>query len=410
MNHITINNLFDYIDNDVNYTNFYYYIGNNVENTLIVLGIVNDKIITYSNEWLYLIKTYYENKQALDVYNNIVNCYYTINNLSNKINYVPDDVVILISSFSTGTAHGYTFILYAIDKYLTDYKHKKVLIFNNSQQGILDLINHAIPNEKIISITNNQVYKINKGLFIPNIYHVWCNNTKNIATNIIKKIFYIENYEKYTHLLYKNLCIIKNTTTTNITNFFTVTYENSQKYADENNCILINPTDFNEVDLINILFRCKKFHVTWGTSYQKNYIYLSEICEKIICLYPHNFVHEYTDIYFDDKTDVYSVTNTLQKIKKLNKKNNDNFDWETYLDNYEDLRNAGINTQELALQHWYNCGSNEGRTDQNLNNDFDWKTYLDNYQDLRNAGINTRKLALQHWNNFGRNEGRTDKK
>jgi len=84
-----------------------------------------------------------------------------------------------------------------------------------------------------------------------------------------------------------------------------------------------------------------------------------------------------------------------------------NFDWETYLDNYEDLRNAGINTQELALHHWYNYGKNEGRTDKDIN--FDWETYLDNYEDLRNAGINTQELVLHHWYNYGKNEGRTDK-
>jgi len=42
---------------------------------------------------------------------------------------------------------------------------------------------------------------------------------------------------------------------------------------------------------------------------------------------------------------------------------NKNFDWKTYVDNYEDLRNAGINTKESALQHWYDSGRQEGRTD-----------------------------------------------
>jgi hypothetical protein len=88
-----------------------------------------------------------------------------------------------------------------------------------------------------------------------------------------------------------------------------------------------------------------------------------------------------------------------------------NFDWKTYINNYEDLRNAGINTRELALQHWNNHGIHEGRTYINIiDNNFDWETYIDNYEDLRNAGINTKELALQHWNNHGKNENRTDKK
>ena len=44
------------------------------------------------------------------------------------------------------------------------------------------------------------------------------------------------------------------------------------------------------------------------------------------------------------------------------------------------------------------------------NNDFDWETYINNYIDLKKAGINTREKALQHWNNHGKKEGRTYKK
>jgi hypothetical protein len=43
-------------------------------------------------------------------------------------------------------------------------------------------------------------------------------------------------------------------------------------------------------------------------------------------------------------------------------------------------------------------------------NNFDWKTYVENYEDLRKANINTYESALQHWNNFGKKEGRTFKK
>jgi len=43
-------------------------------------------------------------------------------------------------------------------------------------------------------------------------------------------------------------------------------------------------------------------------------------------------------------------------------------------------------------------------------NDFDWKTYLENYEDLRKAGIITKEKAYLHWIIYGRKEGRTDKK
>ena len=40
-----------------------------------------------------------------------------------------------------------------------------------------------------------------------------------------------------------------------------------------------------------------------------------------------------------------------------------NFDWQTYLNNYDDLKRADINTKDAALQHWLTYGKNEGRTD-----------------------------------------------
>lgn len=38
---------------------------------------------------------------------------------------------------------------------------------------------------------------------------------------------------------------------------------------------------------------------------------------------------------------------------------------------------------------------------------FDWKMYVDNYEDLQQAGIRTEEQALKHWNRYGKREGRT---
>jgi hypothetical protein len=39
----------------------------------------------------------------------------------------------------------------------------------------------------------------------------------------------------------------------------------------------------------------------------------------------------------------------------------ENFDWEFYLEYYEDLRNAGLKTKEDAERHYLNHGQNENR-------------------------------------------------
>ncbi len=38
------------------------------------------------------------------------------------------------------------------------------------------------------------------------------------------------------------------------------------------------------------------------------------------------------------------------------------FDWRTYVDNYEDLQKAGVDTKAKAAEHWLKTGSKEGRT------------------------------------------------
>jgi len=42
-------------------------------------------------------------------------------------------------------------------------------------------------------------------------------------------------------------------------------------------------------------------------------------------------------------------------------------------------------------------------------NSFDWVQYIENYEDLKKAGINNERLAIKHYSRFGKNEGRTDK-
>ena len=42
--------------------------------------------------------------------------------------------------------------------------------------------------------------------------------------------------------------------------------------------------------------------------------------------------------------------------------NIDNFDWQQYLNNYDDLKQSGIRTYKGALHHYLKNGQKEGRT------------------------------------------------
>ena len=94
----------------------------------------------------------------------------------------------------------------------------------------------------------------------------------------------------------------------------------------------------------------------------------------------------------------------------------ENFDWEFYLQNYEDLKH--IKSEEEAKYHWINYGSKEGRICKNKKlqkkkdlfdkKDFDWIHYISKYDDLKYIQIE--EDAWHHWINYGSKEGRNYKK
>jgi len=95
------------------------------------------------------------------------------------------------------------------------------------------------------------------------------------------------------------------------------------------------------------------------------------------------------------------------------------FDWKQYIKNYLDLEKS-ISTKKQAWDHWIKHGKKEGRTwystdqveDKSTETqeykEFDWNTYISNYQDLRHFRDKTE--AWKHWYNHGKFEGRTFQK
>lgn len=70
--------------------------------------------------------------------------------------------------------------------------------------------------------------------------------------------------------------------------------------------------------------------------------------------------------------------------------------------------NKNVCTVGGELQIFFGIANQRVKNVKNI--DFDWKTYVENYEDLRKANINTYETALQHWNKYGKKEGRTFKK
>jgi len=294
------------------------YIGHAVGNSILTLGVSNGKIIGYSNEFLYLIKVYYDrNKNSVTP---IIQHYITINSLikTKKETEINNDVVIFITSFSSGTVHGYAGLYYMLIEYKKKYDGKKVLVFKNSQKGLLDIIHHIIPKTNIIEIDDNKLYKIKNGIFIDNKWHIFDHAQ---VINFLKDFIIINDnikYDKYDKYDAKTLCIIKNSKSQNVTNVGIISHDNVLKYCVNNGYVLIEPSEFNEIDLINIIYRCRNIILSWGTTLFKNRAYISSECNNIKCFVTEDFMNQYNSFHnYDQRIKYYKVSFDLENIIEL---------------------------------------------------------------------------------------------
>ena len=263
---MNIDNLFNYCNTIENSNNVLLKFNSKLSgNSLLTLAVSENKILTYSNEWLYLIKNYYPNNyiyhQIIDMYNNIT----TNNNTNNNIINIDEDVLSFITSFSTGTVHGYSGLYYMIIKYIENieyYKNFKIIVANNSQSGILNIIKHfknKLNLNNIIFLNPDTIYKFKSVTFIKNIYHnIYQNNDDfiNKISELINKYIIIDKndllYYKSLNLPEKNenICILKSNKSVQLTNTGTIDYNDLVNFSNKNNLTIIEPDIINEIILV----------------------------------------------------------------------------------------------------------------------------------------------------------------
>jgi hypothetical protein len=187
------------------------------------------------------------------------------------------------------------------------------------------------------------------------------------------------------------------------------------------------------IDVINNCHTVKTFHLhlinsrTYGTTNS----------DTIIPSYIN-----YNEIFL--KMDDWPFNKKIENSIERNIENSINippyFNWQYYIDTYDDLKNSGINSFEKAKEHWILHGYKEKRNCQfsaefyilkydlkkiNINNDIDafkhwqkygkyekkypclnFKFYLDVNDDLKNLNISDEYQLMKHWISHGKNENR----
>ena len=82
------------------------------------------------------------------------------------------------------------------------------------------------------------------------------------------------------------------------------------------------------------------------------------------------------------------------------------FNWEFYINKYEDLKKSNIKTEIDALNHWKTYGKYEKRIYNDISIFFYWKDYLELNDDLQNNILNEDD-AWRHFLYYGNIENRS---
>ena len=87
-----------------------------------------------------------------------------------------------------------------------------------------------------------------------------------------------------------------------------------------------------------------------------------------------------------------------------------NFNWEKYINYYDDLKDVLKNKKD-AINHWEKHGKYENRiyfnyySNNNEYENFNWVKYINYYNDLKNI-IKNKEDAIYHWIKYGEKENR----
>lgn len=264
---------------------------------IFCINIDNNCIYKYANEWLYLINEFNINNNAYNstALNNYINTYNTIiqNNMK-QIVHIDENVLQLFTTFSRGAVHGFSGFYYTLIEYITNfdkYKDLKLIIYKETQNGMLDIINflcekNIINRSKIIYIEKNTYYSFLSVTFIPNCFHVFYKELIPIVDTFIKKYLLSEILD-----IKENICLLKieNGSYINPTGLFklNIVEEFSKKYSFD----IINT--HNEIELINRIYNCSILLISYGSTFFKNFIYISEKCKKIIVIVKDSYIGDY---------------------------------------------------------------------------------------------------------------------
>lgn len=289
-----IDNMYKNLDQIV-YNDVLYYIHLYNSRFMLPIAIYNDKYIECcTDNFIFKKHDYHSNiyefiSFAENIKNNIID--------SKNCVTIYDKCFLLITSFSIGTSHGYAELYSLLIKYLElyDKNENKIIVYKNSQKGILEIIYHIFDEKNIIMIEQNITYKFSDIIIIPFEYVNFETEFTDTLNPFINKYIIKHDFNMY----FEKVAIIKThkDDKDSISPDRSFNFNAINNYCKNNNIYLIDYNILTEIDTANIINKCRTLYLSWGTTHYKFYPYISELCEtiNIYVLWTSNYRDEYID-------------------------------------------------------------------------------------------------------------------
>jgi len=271
----------------------YIYSATKLGNSSVNIAFKRNKVYMYSNDWLSIIYEHYKLKNS-HMYNTLSKLYSDNVNKADGHRIVGNSVLVS-TSFSSGTVHGYVGILNILAELNTQTKeYDNYIVHENAQQGIKDLINIILKGKNIVFIKPDVKYVFASLTLIPVVHHNFHYITEieyikaMVQPMLDKFIFNIAPSQTY-----ENICILKSSTSDNLTLQGVFNKHEITKFSDRLGYKFIEPTDYNEADYARLIYYAKNIVFSWGTTFMKGLLYISENCDTITVLIHKEFKDQY---------------------------------------------------------------------------------------------------------------------
>lgn len=270
-----------------------------------------------SNGWLSLLKHKFLTKDSHSLITHTalaqVLCNAQTDMSRGRSVYIKEDAVSLVTSFSSGTVHGYiglwdVLLQYEYNRSLTT--PHRLLVYTRSQPGILEIVKHLATrgrlfnSRQLIYLKSDTTYRFRRMLLIPTRHIMPNKHTVDDIFAFIKRYFIDDPGSSQARWHSGRVAILKSKGSIALTTSGMLSDSHARAIASMHNATMIYPERVGEVSTMLTLYNVSTWITTWGTAFFKNLLYLGTSCTDVV-------VYVVGDLYCRQYAGVGSMGNLL---------------------------------------------------------------------------------------------------